>query len=140
MMDVEFHMDINTGTLTRYIQSYRKFERVIERVGFKIERDTSASIHLKPTRYNAYVRKGGIVHYSSEPDYAPNSDSGHLADSTFFNWTGNLMAEVVNIADYALALELGTSRMEARPFLGPAVMKNAPFFHRACRSIMMGRG
>jgi len=139
-MDVVFRFDIQTGTLARYIQSYRKFERVIERSGLKIQMDTTTSINLKSTRYNAYVRKGGIVHYSSEPDFAPNSDTGALADSIFFNFTGHLTAEVVSVADYALALELGTSRVEARPFLGPAAMKNAPFFHRACRSIMMGRG
>lgn len=138
-MEFDFYYEIKTGTLTRYIASYSKFERIIERAGFQIEMEASVSINLKPTRWNAYTRNG-IVHYSSEPGEPPNSDSGNLADSNFFQWTGHLTAEVVNIADYALALELGTSRVDARPFMGPAVMKVAPYFHRACRSVMMGRG
>ena len=45
-------------------------------------------------------------------------------------------AEVVASANYAIYQELGTSRMAAQPFLGPAADKHSPAFEKAMAQII----
>ena len=68
----------------------------------------------------------GKNHKPSAPGEAPNNDTGNLAsDSNIISErTGLTQAEVSSNADYSVALELGTSRMSARPFMQPAAEQN----------------
>lgn len=72
--------------------------------------------------------RGDEIHQSSAPGEAPASDSGHLAESIGMLADNQSSSEVqiAAQAEYAGALELGTSRMAARPFLQPALMEIAP--------------
>lgn len=56
----------------------------------------------------------------SSPGSPPHSQSGRLANS-FRVVDGGDKASVVSDCDYALALENGTSRMAARPYINEAL-------------------
>lgn len=56
----------------------------------------------------------------SDPGQAPNNDTGNLVSRTETSRLRRNSVELSSNADYALALELGTSKMAPRPALGPA--------------------
>lgn len=61
-------------------------------------------------------------------------DTGNLRNSITYQTTGNAYyseAEVGPTAEYGVFVELGTSRMGARPFMGPAADRHAPLFEQA---------
>ena len=62
----------------------------------------------------------GAGHVASKPGEAPNSDTHGLDRSIQAVKFGRLKAKVIVTAPYAGALEFGTSRIAARPFLRPA--------------------
>lgn len=83
-----------------------------------IRRDAQISITTGAT--------SGKNHTPSAPGEAPNNDTGNLASDAniISERTGLTQAEVSSNADYSGALEFGTSRMAARPFMQPAADKN----------------
>lgn len=62
----------------------------------------------------------GAKHVPSAPGQPPNQDTGVLAGNIETNQVAPLVVEVSSSAPYAAALEFGTSKMEARPYMGPA--------------------
>lgn len=62
----------------------------------------------------------GKNHVPSAPGDAPNADTHLLADNIEVVQPAPLRIEVSSNAPYSGALEFGTSKMEARPFMGPA--------------------
>lgn len=66
----------------------------------------------------------GAGHVPSAPGEAPNNDTGVLANNIETLETGPLHVTVSSNAPYAAHLEFGTSRMAARPYMGPALQKN----------------
>ncbi len=81
------------------------------------------SMQNTPKTGRHYKRgKSGKFHIASSPGEAPAIDFGELLRSIFFD-VRPLEVEVGSFggAPYAEFLEEGTSKMEARPFLGPAV-------------------
>lgn len=75
----------------------------------------------------ASVLDGGVPsphHIVSAPGEAPNSDSGYLVSTIhageIIETPGSIQTSVGVGAEYGLYLELGTSKMEPRPFLEPA--------------------
>lgn len=62
----------------------------------------------------------GAKHVPSAPGQAPNQDTGVLAGNIETNQVAPLVVEVSSNAPYAAALEFGTSRMAARPYMAPA--------------------
>jgi HK97 gp10 family phage protein len=67
----------------------------------------------------------GKGHVPSAPGEPPNRDTGVLQAHIESKLTGPLTAEVSSNAPYAAALELGTSKMAARPYMRPARDKKA---------------
>ncbi|WP_368389778.1 HK97-gp10 family putative phage morphogenesis protein [Sphingobium sp. AS12] len=63
---------------------------------------------------------GKHQHVASKPGEAPNNDLGGLHGNIETVQTGVLEVEISSNAEYSAALEFGTSKMEARPFMGPA--------------------
>jgi HK97 gp10 family phage protein len=67
----------------------------------------------------------------SEPWGPPNVDSGHLRKNTGWDRHGNMRRRIgTGIGDkesvgYAMWLEFGTRKMQPRPFLRPALSRNA---------------
>lgn len=62
----------------------------------------------------------GKSHTPSAPGEAPNNDSGLLANNIETTQVAPLVVEVSSNAPYAAALEFGTSKMAARPYMGSA--------------------
>lgn len=68
----------------------------------------------------------GKNHVPSAPGEAPNADTHGLDRSIQAEPTGELTAIAAANAEYAAALEFGTSKMEPRPFMAPAAEKIRP--------------
>ncbi|OGT55482.1 MAG: hypothetical protein A3E01_09240 [Gammaproteobacteria bacterium RIFCSPHIGHO2_12_FULL_63_22] len=68
----------------------------------------------------------GKNHVVSAPGEPPNSDTHLLDRSIEATKTGPLTAEVSANAPYAAALEFGTSKMAARPYMKPAAERIRP--------------
>lgn len=65
----------------------------------------------------------GKNHVPSKPGEPPNQDTGVLANNIETVQKQPLVVEVSSNAPYSAALEFGTSRMAARPFMRPALAK-----------------
>ncbi len=65
-------------------------------------------------------------HQASAPGEAPASDTGKLASSIQISKQGAGVWYISARAPYAAALEFGTERMEARPFMTPAFVETMP--------------
>ena len=72
----------------------------------------------------------GKGHVPSAPGQAPNRDTGHLQANLETTNPRPLVAEVRSNADYAAALEFGTSRMAERPYMRPARDAKEPEIQR----------
>lgn len=75
-----------------------------------------------------YHRPGGKAHQASAPGEPPAVDTGNLMNSLQSEMTGATSGVVYTVAEYAPALEMGSVRMEARPFLTPATTGAWPNF------------
>ncbi len=62
----------------------------------------------------------GKGHKPSRPGEPPNEDTAHLRTNIFTTQPAPLRVLVSSEAKYSAALEYGTSKMAARPFMGPA--------------------
>ena len=80
------------------------------------------------------VRSSAFRIQGAAQDQAP-VDTGNLKNSIFTRTPGRGRAEVVASANYAIYVELGTSRARAQPFLGPAVDLVEPEFYAAVEQI-----
>jgi HK97 gp10 family phage protein len=65
----------------------------------------------------------GKSHVPSSPGQPPNADTHVLDRSIETNQVAPLRVEVSANAPYAVALEMGTSKMAERPFMGPAAQR-----------------
>jgi len=72
----------------------------------------------------------GAGHEPSKPGQAPNNDTGVLANNIETVSVAPLIVEVSSRAPYAAALEFGTSKMAARPYMKPARDKNVKFVQK----------
>lgn len=72
----------------------------------------------------------GKGHVPSKPGEPPNNDTGNLKNNIETSQPEPLVAEVRSNAEYAAALEFGTSKMGARPYMRPARDAEAPAIHR----------
>ena len=97
-------------------------ERVVHRVGQALfaggEMIRAEAAHL--ITENAVSGKN---HVPSLPGHPPNEDTGHLRINIETTQTGPLRVEVSSNARYAVALEAGTSKMAARPYMRPATQR-----------------
>lgn len=66
----------------------------------------------------------GKGHVASLPGQPPNQNLGTLSNNIEAVHDAPLRASAVSRAPYSAALEFGTSRMQARPFMAPAAEKN----------------
>ena len=88
------------------------------KVGQDIELDAEFSITAGSV--------SGEGHFPSKPGEPPNADTRHLDTNieTKLVDTYRPSVTVTSHADYSAALEYGTERMAARPFMRPALEKN----------------
>ena len=79
----------------------------------------------------------GKPHQASAPGEAPAVDTGALVGSLSVRSQG-YRAEVYTNSEYGLHLEYGTTRMAARPFMGPAAKAESDRFFERVQSILKG--
>jgi hypothetical protein len=68
----------------------------------------------------------GKNHVPSLPGQPPNEDTGILRTNIETRQLAPLRVEVASEAPYSAALEFGSSRLAARPFMGPATKRTRP--------------
>jgi HK97 gp10 family phage protein len=68
----------------------------------------------------------GKFHVPSAPGEPPNENTGTLRRNITVTQVGPLHVRVASNALYSSHLEFGTSKMAARPFMGPAARKVKP--------------
>ena len=98
----------------------KEVKEIIER-GANLVRNTAVkSIQEHGSSGNTYGN-----HTASASGKPPNSDTGYLASHIFIDMDNDRNgASVESQADYSQALEFGTSKMDARPFMQPALEEN----------------
>lgn len=80
-----------------------------------------------------YKRRGGRYHVASVAGYPPSIDTGKLMNAITIRKPGR-RRRIISAGDteYAVYLEFGTSKMDARPFMRPMVIelreRSAEFF------------
>lgn len=97
-------------------------QQVVERVG----RALFAGAEIIRAEAAHLITEGAVSgknHVPSLPGQPPNEDTGVLRTHIETAQTGPLRAEVSSNAPYAVALEIGTSKMAARPYMGPATRR-----------------
>jgi HK97 gp10 family phage protein len=101
--------------------------RVNQLAGPELVRQVGAALYaagsLIETEAAHLITEGAVSgkgHVRSSPGQPPNADTHLLDRSIETNLVEPLRAEVSANAPYAVALEFGTSRMAARPFMAPA--------------------
>jgi hypothetical protein len=124
--------------LDSYQKNLRQLSQVVGKAAADVEGTAKDSILKGSGKYKQYGD-----HWSSPPGSPPNSDTGNLANSIGHRMTGATSAEVFVSAKYGVPLELGWmskagNHVPARPFLRPAVEKEAPAFQAAVKSILKG--
>ena len=91
-----------------------------------VEDTVQTSIKNKGTG-RVYKRKGED-HIASAAGQPPATDQGNLANnittSIKSKSNGSVIGQVISSAKYSKSLEFGTTNMQARPFMQPALNKN----------------
>lgn len=105
----------------------------VRKAAFDIEAGAKQS--MKGPKSGATYKRGSKSHQASAPGEAPAIDTGNLVNSIQTDVQG-LRAEVGTAVEYALYLEYGTSKMAARPFLGPAAEAVRPSLIQAMESLL----
>lgn len=98
---------------------------VLNSVALRMANSAKERIQSSESKGKAYKR-GKNTHYASVAGAFPNSDSGNLVSNIFSEVVqgGRPVAKFgVRGVPYSYALEFGTSKMEARPFIKPTFNK-----------------
>jgi hypothetical protein len=129
--------------LDSYQKNLRQLSVAVGTAAANIEGNAKQSIEMSSGQYKKYPGRKEHPHWSSPPGTPPNNDLGELANSIQSKMTGKTSAEVSVGAKYGIPLELGWmskagNHVPARPFLRPAVEKEAPAFQAAVKVILKG--
>ena len=130
--------------LDSYQKNLRQLSVAVGTAAANIEGNAKQSIEMSSGQYKKYPGRKEHPHWSSPPGTPPNNDLGELANSIQSKMTGKTSAEVSVGAKYGIPLELGWmskagNHVPARPFLRPAVEKEAPAFQAAVKVILKGK-
>jgi len=80
------------------------------------------------------------THTASAAGEPPATDTGFLVNNIFLDVDNDgLGASVESRADYSQALEFGTSKMSARPFMQPALEENKPKINRLAKQMIKAK-
>lgn len=101
--------------------------------------DLTAAGRQVGNRARTVIRKTAMDIEREAKNLAP-VDTGNLKNSIGHSdlrigTSGQLVAEIGPTANYGIFLELGTSRMPAQPFMGPAADKHTPSFEAAMQQL-----
>ena len=96
----------------------------------QVEKEAKQSI-LQGGKSGRVYRRRTVTHTASAPGEAPASDTGRLVNSINTELETTALTSTVSagsgIVKYARALEFGTRKVAARPFLFPALERSKPW-------------
>jgi HK97 gp10 family phage protein len=94
--------------------------RAVRATAQAIRNDAIISVKSHLSAGEVYTR-GTVKHVASKPGSPPNQDRGTLTRNIRVTMNDDLTADISSNAPYSAALEFGTSNIDARPFMTPAV-------------------
>ena len=94
--------------------------RAVRATAQAIRNDAIISVKSHLSAGKVYTR-GTVTHVASKPGSPPNQDRGTLTRNIRVTMNDDLTADISSNAPYSAALEFGTSNIDARPFMTPAV-------------------
>ena len=141
---IKMSFSLKKVRLDSYQKNLRQLSVAVGTAAANIEGNAKQSIEMSNGQYKKYPGRKEHPHWSSPPGTPPNNDLGELANSIQSKMTGKTSAEVSVGAKYGIPLELGWmsrggNHVPARPFLRPAVEKEAPAFQAAVKVILKGK-
>lgn len=102
----------------------------------EVEREMYAAGSLVATTAQQSITEGaqsGKGHVASRPGEPPNNDTATLANGIEVLQVERLKVAITSTAPYSAALEFGTSKMGARPFMAPAANATRPAINAKLR-------
>lgn len=106
----------------------------VRKAAHDVMASAKTAIQTGPKTGRTYKRnKRGKLHQASGPGEAPATDTGQLVNSITTKSVTRFASEVRVHSEYGMHLEYGTTSMDARPFMGPAVNTVRPSFEAACK-------
>jgi len=141
---IKMSYSLKSVKLDSYRRNLGQLSVAVGTAAANIEGNAKQSIEMSSGQYKKYPGRKEHPHWSSPPGSPPNNDLGELANSIESRMTGRTKAEVNVHAKYGVPLELGWisrggNHVPARPFLRPAVEKEAPSFQAAVKVILKGK-
>lgn len=92
-------------------------------IGSELVKSEAVRLILSPPKTGRIYRRKGAEHQASAPGEAPANDTGRLAGSIDAKYEPEKLTGIIGAhTDYAAYLEYGTSKMEPRPYMRPALM------------------
>jgi HK97 gp10 family phage protein len=138
-------------SVTLSLTGTKELRDALRRVGAEAEREVLDAVRVtaqmvrsnaqksiaRGTKSGAYYDKTNPrrTHRASGPGEAPASDTGRLIGSIRADVSGK-SASVIADTVYAAALEFGTSKIAARPFMIPAMEAERPAWDRRLRAVI----
>lgn len=104
----------------KHVKRLNRLRADVVRVAGAVLYEGADSIRAEAFRSISAGSVSGKNHVPSAPGEPPNRDTGGLQANIEAVQTKPLEAQVRSEADYAAALEFGTIRMAARPYMRPA--------------------
>ena len=103
-----------------------KVKEYVTRATNMVENTAQESIKNRGT--GRTYKRGNITHTASAAGQPPATDTGFLGQNITMNVdvksNGTVVGQIISAAPYSKALEFGTTNMDARPFMQPALEKN----------------
>jgi len=132
------NMDEVQAALRKYGKdAERAISRAVMASALAIDRDAKKRIQRGPKTGRTY-RRGNVVHRASAPGESPATDTGRLVSGQTVRNLRKLSAAIDNNVAYAPHLEFGTQRIDARPFMAPAVEAGKSDFARRVADAIRG--
>lgn len=119
MLSAKVELKINNNFINKFESSINE---AVEKAASDLEKELKKSI-LTGEKSGELYNSGNKLHRSSAPGQAPANDSGKLANSIGHKKIKDNEFDVTIKSNYAIILEFGTSRMQARPFIRPGIEK-----------------
>lgn len=132
-------MSVKVTLRPRYKNTLNDYEDKARRIiayGLAEVHSTAIQGILSGNKTGAKYSRGGKTHTASAAGEYPANDTGYLASNIHINpSTTGLSGNVESKASYSAALEFGTSKMAARPFMQPSAESVRPKVSRRIKEL-----
>lgn len=123
-------LDRKLGALADELE--KELDTLLQEAGKKVQTTAKLKIQKGGRTGHVYTR-GSVSHQASAPGEAPKADRGTLHTSIFFRYASEVGKKIAKVGTnllYGEWLELGTSKMAARPWLTPSLAGEKEWIRR----------